>query len=241
VLSGQSVRSVSAELHIPLSTAYYHARSVCMHHAVLDLQALKEKEQGYLLGIYVGDGSLIRHKVRREYLLKVAFDISNDSDIVECVTSIFHKAGKSVTKTNWRSVTFLRIWSKPLYDFMRDHVLSRSIPTSNRRLKILRHTEKWSHEFAIGFLGGLIDSDGHVARSKSGGHYGASITTSSNSLRDQLQGLCNSLGLTTTIRMDKRGAPKVRPRYSIYITCDSMRKICNEILSANERKAPTNS
>ena len=234
--SGQSIRSVAAELHIPLSTAYYHARSVCLKHAVLNLKALQEKELGYSLGVYVGDGSLIRHKARGEYMLKIAFDRSNDADIIEFVVAMFRKAGKQVTSTNWRSVTFLRIWSKPLYEFIRTYVLSLPVLTSNRHMKILLSTEAWNFEFAIGFLGGLIDSDGHVMRSKSGGHFGAGITTSSASLRDQLQNLCSRLGITTTIRVDKRGASNIRPRYMIYITCDSMRKVCPEILSIKHQR-----
>ena len=234
--SGQSVRSVAAELQIPLSTAYYHARSVCLKHPVLNLKALQEKELGYLLGVYVGDGSLIRHKARGEYMLKIAFDRSKDADIIEFVAAMFRKAGKQVTRTNWRSVTFLRIWSKPLYDFIQTYVLSLPTITSNRHMKILLSTEKWNIEFAIGFLGGLIDSDGHVMRTKSGGHFGAGVTTSSTSLRDQLQNLCSSLGLTTTTRIDKRGTPNVRPRYMIYITSDSMRKICSEIPSIKHQR-----
>lgn len=221
---------------MPLSTAYYHARSVCTHQAVLDLKALKEKELGYLLGVYVGDGSLIRHKGRGEYLLKIAFDRFKDRDISEFVVSMFQKAGKQVTRTNWRFVTFLRIWSKSLYDFVRSHVLSRQLATSNRHVKILVHPENWSHEFAIGFLGGLIDSDGHVMRSRSRGHYGACVTTSSASLRDQLQNLCGELGLKTTIRLDKHGAPTFRPRYTIYIASYSLRKICPEILSTKHQR-----
>lgn len=209
---------------------------MCRHQAILDLSALEDKELGYLLGIYVGDGSLIRHRIRGEFLLKIALDRTRDSDILDFVRLVLQKGGKRVTLTPWRSVAFLRIWSKSLYNFIRTHVMVQPNESSNRHTKFLLDTEKWNRKFAIGFLGGLIDSDGHIVRNGTGGHYGAYVTTSSTSLRDQLHRVCSNFGLTTTLHIDERGAPTIRPRHSIYITSSSMRRICSEILSVKHQR-----
>ena len=119
---------------------------------------------------------------------------------------------------------------------MTEYVRSEPVIASNRHVKILLHLEKWDRAFAIGFLGGLIDSDGSFVPSRSNGHYGACITTSSTSLRDELQILCTGLGLTTSVRVDYRGFPEVRPRYTVYIKSDSMKTICSEILSSKHQR-----
>ncbi len=236
VLSGESVRRVAVNLDLPLSTVYYHARSVCVHQTSFDLVVLNDKERGYLLGIYVGDGSLIRDKARGEFLVKIALDKTRDCDISEFIKSIFKRAGKLVTVTPWREMTTLRIWSKSFYDFIRTYVRLQRRALSNRHTKILLDHEKWGRDFAIGFLGGLIDSDGYVVRSENGGHYGARITTSSVSLRNQLRRICHDLGVATSLHVDDRGTPDIRPRYIVSITSASMHSVCSEILCVKHQR-----
>jgi hypothetical protein len=183
VQSGQSIRHVAQDLDIPLSTAYYHGQSFCSHQSRIEMNKLRQGQLGYLLGMFVGDGSLIRDKPRGEFLVKIVLDKRRDLDIIRFVTLMFEKAGKKVNSRTERGMILIRVWSKVLYEFIKYHVKFGTDHKAHHHTKILLRTEQWTKEFALGFIGGLIDSDGHVVSNRKGGHYGAVVTTSSRSLK----------------------------------------------------------
>lgn len=228
VKRGESVRRVAAALDIPLSTAYYHARDYCGKHSRMDIEKLTLREKGYLVGMMVGDGSLIRHEPRGEFLAKIALDRIRDQDIFQFLSSMFERSGKRASVRVEQRMFILRIWSKSFYNFILKHVRLRKRCSSHGRTKLLRF-EDWDRDFALGFIGGLIDSDGHVERSRRGGHYGATITTSSQSLRDQVQDLCKAHGVNASWRVNHHGCRNERPRYDVHIQSRDFNSLCSEI------------
>ena len=230
VKRGESVRKVASTLGIPLSTAYCYARDDCMKQSSMKMDALGPKEQGYLLGMMVGDGSLIRHKRRGEFLAKIALDGLRDQDISQFLSSMFERAGKRVNVRVERRMLILRIWSKTFYNFVAKHVRHKKRPSSRHHTKSLLGFEEWNKGFAVGFIGGLIDSDGHIERRKRGGHYGAIITTSSPSLRDQVRDLCKLHQINASWRLNHRGCRGEKPRYAVHITSDDLNTLCSKIL-----------
>ena len=230
VKRGESVRKVASSLSIPLSTAYYHARDCCEKQSFMDIEKLAPKERGYLVGMIVGDGSLIRHRCRGEFLTKIALDRLRDQDIFQFVSSLFEKCGKKVNVRVERGMVVLRIWSRAFYASVLEHLRVDKESSLHHHTKLLLDIKRWDRDFTIGFIGGLIDSDGHIERGERGGHYGATITTSSPSLRDQVQELCKAHRIGVSWRSDRRGSPRVRPRYIVHICSNDLKSVCSEIL-----------
>ena len=78
VRAGQSVRQVARDLDLPLSTTYHHSRNFCNHQSRIEMDTIGQDQLGYLLGLFVGDGSLIRDRLRGEFLVKMALDRRRD-------------------------------------------------------------------------------------------------------------------------------------------------------------------
>lgn len=229
VQRGESDRSVARTLGIPLSTAYYHARGCCKRHSRMEMETLRLKEQGYLVGMMVGDVSLIRHKRRGEFLAKIALDRLRDQDVFEFVSLTFGRAGKRVSVRQERGMVILRVWSESFYTFVLKYVRFKKRRSSHHHTKLLVGFKDWNREFAVGFIGGLIDSDGHIERSKRSGHYGATITTGNPCLRDQVRDLCTAHHINTSWRVDHRGNHNEKPRYAVHIPSKDLNSLCSEI------------
>lgn len=227
---GESVRKVASSLGIPLSTAYYHARDHCRKQSRMEIERLALKERGYLLGITVGDGSLIRNTQRGEFLVKIALDGLRDRDISHFLSSLFEKCGKRVSVHAERRMVILRIWSRSFYSYVLEHVRFEKEGSSRHHMRLLLDVNDWDRGFTIGFIGGLIDSDGHIQRGKRNGHYGAMITTSSASLGDQVRDLCKAQHINVLCRLDRRGKPDERPRYIMRIPSGDLNSLCSELL-----------
>jgi len=241
VKSGESVRNVASALHIPLSTTYYYARDHCRKQSFMDMERLGLKERGYLVGMMVGDGSLIRHEHRGEFLAKIALDKLRDHDIFQFVSLTFERSGKRVSVRVERGMLILRVWSKSFYNFVlrhagirRSHVGIRRRSSSHHHTKLLLSFRDWDRDFAVGFIGGLIESDGHIERSRCDGHYGAIITTSSTSLRDQTRDLCKAHHINVSWRVNHRGRRNEKTRYAIHIPSKELNGLCSEILCVKD-------
>lgn len=194
------------------------------------VERLSARERGYMVGMIVGDGSLIRHKRRGEFLAKIALDRLRDRDIFEFLLSRFEECGKRVCVRIERGMIILRVWSRSFYEFVFQYVRLQRRRPRHHHTKQLLDIEDWDRAFALGFIGGLIDSDGHVERGKRQGHCGAAITTGSASLRDQVMQLCKAQQINVTCRVNHRGGGRERPRYSRHLGSKELDNLCSEIL-----------
>ena len=125
----------------------------------------------------------------------------------------------------------IRVWSKVFFNFIRRYVQLNRDHLVHHHTKILLHTERWTREFGLGFIGGLIDSDGHIVGSKRGGHYGAMISTSSSSLKEQLCSLCSSLNVSVSCHVRNREPGFGKPLHTIYIRSADLHALCSELVS----------
>lgn len=217
---GLSLKSISAQLRVPKTTVYYHTRECCKKMTYMDLNILSEDEQGYLVGMFVGDGSLIVKRKGGTYLTKFALDAERDKDIAEYMSNVFEKAGKRITRYMERSSLTFKVHSKEFIEFLLKHVMYIKRRDSRRRVKILTNPEKWTRAFKFGFVSGLIDSDGHVyynrRRTK---RFGALIKTVNNIFRNQLTEILNTLGIQATTYTAKwyKKSYSDKPKYVVYI------------------------
>ena len=75
---GLSLKRISAQLRVPKTTVYYHIREYCKKMTYIDLTVLSEEEQGYLVGMFVGDGNLLVKRKRGRYITKFTLDAERD-------------------------------------------------------------------------------------------------------------------------------------------------------------------
>jgi len=229
---GLSLKHISAQLRVPKTTVYYHVREYCKKMTYMDLNVLSEEEEGYLLGMFVGDGNLIVKRKRGRYLTKFALDAERDQDIADYLLSVFKKAGKRITRYIERSSLTFKVCSKEFVEFLLKHVTYIKRRDSQRRVKTLIKPDKWTTAFKLGFVGGLIDSDGHVYYNRrKTKHFGALIKTANKSLRNQLTEILTTLGIDVTTYTAKRHKKSYsnKPQYVVYIPTKELERISHRL------------
>jgi len=231
---GLSLKRISAQLYVPKTTVYYHAKEYCKKMTYMNLNVLSEEERGYLVGMFVGDGNLIVNRKQGRYLTKFALDAERDQDIDDYLSSVFKKAGKTITKYMERSSLTFKVYSKQFVEFLLRYVMYIKQRDSRRRVKMLINPEKWTTAFKLGFISGLIDSDGHVYfNRRKTKHFGMLIKTANNVFRDQLTEMLTTLGIkatTYTAKRHKKSYSK-KPQYVLYIPTKELERSFHRFLA----------
>jgi len=236
--SGLSLKQISTHLKIPKTTIYHHAKKYCKKMTYLNQAALSEKELGYLVGMFVGDGTHIIKTGRGTYITKFSLDKRRDDDVATHVCGLFAKGDKRVAQRIERNSITLRVFSKEFVNFLAKHVERIEQSNTHRKKKLLIDYEKWSEAFKLGFVGGLIDSDGHVYfDTKRGKRFGALIRTANGALRDQIISVLSNLGVATTTYKGKyhEKSYSFLPQYVIYIPTKELNEM-PEMLSIKLRR-----
>jgi len=239
--TGLSLRQISAYLHVPKSTIYYHAKKYSKKMTWINLAVLSEKEIGYLVGMFVGDGTHVIKTRRGIYITKFSLDKGRDEDIADYLRGLFKKAGKRLGQRTDRNSITLRLFSKEFVDFLTRYVKRVEQDDTRRKKKLLIGCEKWSQAFKLGFISGLADSDGHVYFDpKSGKRFGVLIRTSDNGLRDQIVSVLSSLHVVATTYTGKyhEKAYSFRPQYVIYIPTKELNKLSPALIAVKLRRSP---
>lgn len=141
------------------------------------------RERGYLLGFYVGDGNIFVKIKTGAYRIKFFLN-RNELAIEEKLRLILVKAGIRIKVYNWKHNTkVIEIHSKDFVSYIQQKVTKNGIITLKK-----------SPPFLIGYIEGLIDSDGYVQRKY------AEITTSRKELKAQTVRILETLGMKSNIR-----------------------------------------
>jgi len=237
--AGLSLKRISARLHVPRTTVYHHAKKYCRKITQLKLATLSEKERGYLVGMFVGDGTHIIKMDKGTYLTKFSLDKTRDNDIEEYMQVLFAKASKRMGRLVERNSITLKIFSKEFIEFLSKYVRRIERNGTRRKRKMLVNHEKWSCAFKLGFISGLIDSDGYVYFDQKGGkRFGALIRTADNDLRDQIISLLRSLSIATTTYAGKHHEKSYSfsPQYVVYIPTKELSKVAETLIAAKLKR-----
>ena len=185
----------------------------------IDLNLLDDAEKGYIIGLFLGDGSFNRgHKTPR-YVVRFALDAKRDQDVVSKLVRIFQKAEKRASVFPRESILIVKVCSKELVRYIQTSVCYRA--SGNKKEKEFRLERELSKAFRYGLLAGIIDSDGHVHE-----HLGTEIKTVSLSLFEAILNLLSNLGMTATTKKREAGANAYSQKIScaLYISSLQMRK-----------------
>lgn len=237
VKEGSSLRSVARQTNVDYSVVHRIAGRYAKKQMKLDLSALNERELGYIVGFFVGDGSRFSRRKSGHYGVKFTLDAKRDTEIASFLCNIFAKAGKQTNPYKEETSLIVKVYSQKLLAFLSCFV--DYVEIEGRKRKMLVNFDDWPYKFRLGFMSGLIDSDGYVHRNKRGhGHFGADITTMNLALAKQLVDLFKSLGLLSTIgeiRPGKNSFNK-RPTYIVKMSKPEFSKICSQLNSVKHKQ-----
>lgn len=237
--AGASLRQISTRLHLPSTTVYYHAKKLCRKMTSLELDVLSEKEQGYLIGMFVGDGAHIIRANQGHYITKFSLAKGRDENIAEYMQGLFAKAGKRIGWCIERNSITLRVFSKEFFQFMVKYVTRIEQVGTHRKKKLLIDHGGWSKALKSGFISGLIDSDGYVYFDPvRGRRFGVLIRTADCDLRDQIISVLKSLNSASTTYVGKyhEKSYSIRPQFVIYVPTKELDKLSELLIAVKLRR-----
>jgi len=188
------------------------------------LSLITESEKGYLIGLFLGDGSFNKGDKEPRFFIRFALDAKRDKDIAHFLVSIFKKAGKKASIFTRGSVLTVKVSSKDLVEYLQKYICY----DGKTREKIIRHAEMPSRDFQYGFLAGMIDSDGHVHK-----HLGTEIKTVSGTIFKSIIAILRELEISakTKLRDSPSNSFSKKPRYEIYLPSAEMKRNKSKIPS----------
>jgi len=174
---GDSLNKISREMSIAKSTLYYHYKKI-KGKKFKDVEFnFSSEELGEFLGIFAGDGTFNSTK-NGEYNIRIFigyYEKEYAYDLEKFFFIIFKK--KPSIWQRKESLITLTYRSKKLYQFIKNYLTWTGKKTYSIKLKNLNYPR----EFLIGFLKGLLDTDGHYQKNR----YTVSFSTVSKNLHLQ--------------------------------------------------------
>jgi hypothetical protein len=217
---GASMREIALTLKIAKSTVYYHAKSLCRKMTTFDSSCLSECERGYIIGLFLADGSFNRGLKNPRYFVRFALDSERDQDVAKNVSQIFAKAQKKVSIFRREHVLTIKVCSKELIEYVKGYV-EYAKSNDGKSEKVILQGKQWSHDFKLGVLAGIIDGDGHVHE-----HLSTEIKMVSKKIFGNVLNIIHDLGMiaNTKVRKATRNSYSKKPCHAIYIPSSEMKK-----------------
>ena len=147
---------------------------------------ITEKEKGYLVGLFLGDGYALHSKKDRHYNTEFYLNSIKDLDIQEYLIGLLKKVNivPQIAKDPRYNVNRIRASSKMFFQFMQKEIAEFEAKGVSQ-IEIL---------FLLGFISGVIDSEGWVSRS----HGTILITQKDDWLIRQVELICKRLNVGCT-------------------------------------------
>lgn len=228
---GESVNSIKERLGLPKSTVYYHFRKEVGQKQKENALKLPEDDEiiGELCGIFAGDGNFYNrgdghYKIdfvlnhNDEYWQKLANHLES---VLEKRPADYHEKPHSRTK--------LRYYSRDLYDLFRKYL---SWEESSKTSTISLKNKDMNTEFQIGFIRGLIDTDGYKEKKFRRYIYG----TVSEELRNNFSYILDDLGIEHTNYTEEPTNEEWQIMNKTRISGESAEKLSNKIKPRHPKK-----
>ncbi len=146
---------------------------------------LSEKEKGYLIGLFLGDGYAHHSKKDRHYNIDFYLNSVRDADIQEYLMDLMKKLNISPTvfKDPRYDMNRIRASSKQFFEFMGEKAQAFHATASKKR-----------KQFLLGVVSGLIDSEGCVYRGT------ISLSQNNELLMRRVAGICGIWKVACSVR-----------------------------------------
>ncbi|MFB6175172.1 MAG: LAGLIDADG family homing endonuclease [Candidatus Nanohalobium sp.] len=158
--NGDSVNQIKEELGLPKSTVYYHFKKEVGQKQKENALKLPEDDEviGEICGVFAGDGNFYYEENNYKYRIKFTLNINQGywKKLAKFLEENLQKKPRINHQENYNR-TNLRYESKPLLNLLKEHLTWEEDKTATIKLR----GKEYSKEFKIGFLRGLLDTDGH--------------------------------------------------------------------------------
>ncbi|RLE59628.1 MAG: hypothetical protein DRJ35_05335 [Thermoprotei archaeon] len=171
------------------------------------INTLTEREKGYIFGFYVGDGNIFIKQTTGVYRIRFYLG-KNEKEVQEHLKKILLKLFNKLHVYVDRETTIcIEIHSKEFINHITTKVSKDGI----------KHLNKSSKDFLIGFIEGLIDSDGYVKRNY------VEITTVNPKLKQQVMKILQMFKVKVNLRSYKyltKNGEKIGYRIGFSLLCN---------------------
>lgn len=222
---GLSINKISESAGLSKSTVYYWYNKVTSHpKRTIVFNLTSDSKIGEFIGIFAGDGSYnmdrsYKHQIRIHLNMKDREYIDHVSTLMTC---LFGRKPSTYTSNKY-NVTVLRLVSKDVLGFIRRYLFWVGKKTYSVHLG--SDVRSFGNEFVIGFLKGLLDTDGHLDCINRSAQYSTVSTALANNIKSALE--CVGIAYKDYIITDKRGTRKPIHRVMIYRDFDRLVAMVN--------------
>ncbi|MFH1237657.1 MAG: LAGLIDADG family homing endonuclease [Candidatus Aenigmatarchaeota archaeon] len=170
---------------------------------------LSDKDTGYLIGLFLGDGYIYHDIKNRHYDVEFYLNSVKDREIQKYLIKILEKINlaPTVTKDKRYNCNKIRVRSKELFSY----------------ISSFRFTK--NKNFNMGVISGLIDSDGYVSWKKS---Y-IQIINTDKKLLEKIKSLLKNFDLDSTLAKRVKSKKDKLPSYALYISFKFIKTSNNSI------------
>jgi DNA-binding transcriptional regulator WhiA len=120
--AGTPISRISKSNKIGKTTVYYHVQAYCRKMSKIDLDLLDDSEKGYIIGLFLGDGSFNRGRKTPRYVVRFALDAKRDQDVARRLVQIFQKARKTASVFRRDNTLIVKVCSKELVKYIQTYV-----------------------------------------------------------------------------------------------------------------------
>jgi intein/homing endonuclease len=211
---------ISRRYGIWKSTLYYHYRKIKgRRYALPNVIPRYSEIEGEIVGLFAGDGSQYFDRKRSHYEINVVFGKQNVAYalyVQNLFQAFFRKKFRLMDSGN--GTLRLRTESKAIFHYFHYYLNYDScIKHATVRLKEVALPRL----FIVGFLRGLVDTDGSVWVDKKRNRLLIAFFSTSKRLATQILMLLDNLSLPASIYCNKR--PLYKPLYTIRLRSHAMR------------------
>ncbi|MBW2976842.1 LAGLIDADG family homing endonuclease [Candidatus Woesearchaeota archaeon] len=230
--NGTSINKISQFLGVYKSTIYYYYKKVKgKRYAPPYVKPNFSGTEGEIVGIFAGDGSQFLVKKRGHYQVTIHFG-GHNTIYAEYVRQLYHdyfNKNFRLAKSNDGTIRLL-IYSKDIFYYFKNYIeYNPKIKHCTVRLRSINIPLK----FKLGFIKGLVDTDGSVLYDRHDKAVRIFYYTTSKELAKQISLILQELSIThTCICRDKINR---KPLYVIRITKKEVNKFLNIIKPFKEK------
>ncbi|MBR9702386.1 hypothetical protein GOV13_05700 [Candidatus Pacearchaeota archaeon] len=165
----------------------------------MEIGNLTEKEKGYLFGLFEGDGYKYHNKNSRHYHVEFYLNSEKDKEIISFLVKILIKIGlkPNLYQDKRYNCKRVRVYSKELFNYL---IKGSSLVDKGK-------------DFSIGFISGIIDSEGHVDKAKSS----IAVVNTDKQLLEKCRDLLEGLGIDAKINKRVLSLKDNKFSYRMYI------------------------
>ena len=233
IRSGVSIPKISHQLNLAKSTIYHHYKKIKGKQSKEAIIPLNDFILGEFLGAFAGDGSFFYDKKYGHYTLSFHFHAIDDRRYAEYLKEVISKEFKQKARFYQKPprAMVLVFYSKKIYLLLKAYLGITGAKTE--RLELLKSMDELSHNFKIGFVRGVIDTDGHVNK-----HGFIVLSLIAKKLVLQVSEMLHEFGIQNKVALRKK-QNNWKDQYELRIPKKEMKAYLSIIGFSNKRKELT--